>query len=280
MSQALEWLEKNQEKTLAEIQEAEAPHDDDEPPALQPGETAQSLRCADCGKKFRSTQQAEFHAAKSGHTNFEESTEEIKPLTEEEKAAKLQEMREKLAAKRAGQTEQEKEEKKKNEAIRRKATKEGQDIQEQLQAKERLKEAQAKKREKEADKEAKDRALRKIEEDKRARREKAEKERAARAGLPPPQSAAPAAVAAPAASKPSASHTQARLRLQTSNGTVTKTFPAETTLFEVAHALSEDPGVQVTSFMSNFPKKVFDRSDFGQSLKEAGMVPSSALIVQ
>jgi len=58
-----------------------------------------------------------------------------------------------------------------------------------------------------------------------------------------------------------------------------KTFPVETTLFEVAHAL-EETGVQVNSFMQNFPKKVFDRTDFGMTLKEAGMVPSAALIIQ
>jgi hypothetical protein len=58
-----------------------------------------------------------------------------------------------------------------------------------------------------------------------------------------------------------------------------KNFPAETTLFEVAHALSEQ-GIEVSTFTQTFPKKVFDRTDFGQTLKEAGMVPSAALIVK
>lgn len=49
------------------------------------------------------------------HTDFSESTEEIKPLTEEEKKAKLEELRERLAAKRAGGSEQDKLDKKKNE---------------------------------------------------------------------------------------------------------------------------------------------------------------------
>lgn len=34
---------------------------------------------------FKAPEQMEFHAAKTGHVNFGESTEEIKPLTEEEK---------------------------------------------------------------------------------------------------------------------------------------------------------------------------------------------------
>jgi hypothetical protein len=51
----------------------------------------------------------------SGHDRFEESTEEIAPLTEEEKKQKLQELREALAEKRAKQSLVDKEEQKKNE---------------------------------------------------------------------------------------------------------------------------------------------------------------------
>ena len=87
----------------------------DEGPPLQPGEEPRSLVCNECGKKFRSQAQAEFHASKSEHVDFSESTEEIAPLTEEEKKAKLQELRERLAAKRATQSEQDKVDKKRNE---------------------------------------------------------------------------------------------------------------------------------------------------------------------
>ena len=45
---------------------------------------------------------AELHAAKSGHVNFSESTEVIKPLNEEEKKAKLAELQARLLAKREG----------------------------------------------------------------------------------------------------------------------------------------------------------------------------------
>jgi hypothetical protein len=53
--------------------------------------TAQSLKCSDCGKILKSAAFASFHAEKSGHTNFEESTEEVKPLTEQEKKERLEE---------------------------------------------------------------------------------------------------------------------------------------------------------------------------------------------
>lgn len=41
------------------------------------GAEAKSLKCSDCGKVFRSQATASFHAEKSGHENFEESTEEV-----------------------------------------------------------------------------------------------------------------------------------------------------------------------------------------------------------
>lgn len=93
-----------------------------------------------CGKVFKNTALANFHAEKSGHDQFEESTEEvrqtrpthycidcdlpkIKPLTEEEKKQRLEELREKMAEKRAKKAVEEAKEHKANEALRRKAGK-------------------------------------------------------------------------------------------------------------------------------------------------------------
>lgn len=200
-------------------------------------------------------------------------------MTEEEKAARLNELRAKLAEKRAGMSEQDKLDKKRNDEIRRKATKEQQDIKEDLQKKEQLKEAAAKRREKLEEMEAKKRIQAKIAADKEERRLKAEREKAARAGQAMPV-AEPVVPAKPAVPRPSGAYTESRLRLQTPSGTVQKTFPVETTLFEVAQALTQETGFQPTSFTQNFPKKVFDASDMGQTLKEAGLVPSAALMVR
>ncbi|RAL05780.1 UBA and UBX domain-containing protein [Aspergillus ibericus CBS 121593] len=276
---ALEWLEENQDKSLEEIKEAES----EEGPALKPGEEARSLVCNECGKKFRSHAQAEFHASKSGHVDFSESTEEIAALTEEEKKARLEELRQKLAAKRAGQSEQDKIDKKRNEEIRRKSTKESQDIKEELQRKQMLKEAEQKKKEKQADIEAKKRVKAKIEADREERRLRAERERAERAGVAPPAPppAAPAATTSgPVASKPASAYTETRLRFQTPKGNIMKTLPVTTTLFEVATALQQEHGVEVRSFAQNFPRKVFDAEFFGESLKDLGLIPSASLVVQ
>jgi hypothetical protein len=70
---ALEWLEKNQDKPLEEIQAAEASKDDDDDDEaatqakiaeLETGQ-AKSMVCNECGKKFRSLNAAEFHASKT-----------------------------------------------------------------------------------------------------------------------------------------------------------------------------------------------------------------------
>jgi hypothetical protein len=55
----------------------------------------------------------------SGHENFSESTEEIAPLTEEEKKQRLEELRAKMAEKRANQAIMDKEEQRKNEVYHR-----------------------------------------------------------------------------------------------------------------------------------------------------------------
>jgi hypothetical protein len=190
-------------------------------------------------------------------------------------------LREKMQEKRAKQALLDKEEQKKNEKIRMKSTKEVQDAKEKLAQQEQIKAAAKKRQEKLDDAAAKKRIQEKIAADKEARRLKAETDKANREGrssIP-----APDVVAAPAAgsSGPKKEVTEARLRLQTNGGTVTKTFPVETTLFEVGIALEGENGGPVTSFTMTFPRKTFSGSvDFGKTLKEAGLAPSAVLIVK
>ena len=54
---------------------------------------AQSYKCNECGKILSNMANLELHANKTGHSDFEESTERIQPLTEEEKAAKIAEIK-------------------------------------------------------------------------------------------------------------------------------------------------------------------------------------------
>jgi UBX domain-containing protein 1/4 len=279
VADAIEWLDTNSEKTVEQIQAEDAA--DAESKAAEAADQARSLVCNECGKRFRGTAQAEYHASKTEHQDFSESTEEIAPLTEEEKKAKLEELREKMAAKKAVLSEQDKIDKKKNEQIAAKKTKESQDIKEQLKVKEQIKDAEKKRREKTADIEAKKRIQARIAADKEERRLKTEREKAERAGTAPPtpQSAAPVAAAASTTSKPASEYTETRLRLQTAAGNIMKTFPVNTTLFEVAAAVGEEIGRDVESFTQNFPKKIFNNEYFGETLKDLKLVPSASLIV-
>jgi len=61
---------------------------------------------------------------------------------------------------------------------------------------------------------------------------------------------------------------------------VLKTFSVNTTLFEVASAVGDEIGQDVESFTQNFPRKVFDKEYFGETLKDLKMVPSASLIVK
>lgn len=108
-------MEKNQDKPLEEITRTPEADHTVESTSLASAEEARSLVCNECGKSFRSKEQAEFHATKSGHVDFAESTAEIAPLTEAEKKAKLEELRQKLEQKRSGASDQDKLDHKKNE---------------------------------------------------------------------------------------------------------------------------------------------------------------------
>jgi UBX domain-containing protein 1/4 len=166
--------------------------------------------------------------------------------------------------------------------IRQKSTKETQEAKEELQRKQQIKEAAKKRQEKLDDLDAKRRIKAKIEADRAERKRKDEEAKAAREGRAVAAAApAAAAPAAPSAPKPAAAHTEARLRLQLPTKTLQKTYPADTTLFEVAQQLEADEGTAVTSFTMNFPRKTFEGGiDFSQTLKEAGLVPSAVLIAK
>lgn len=63
-----------------------------------------------CNKLFKSQLEVEYHATKSGHSKFSESTEEKKPLTDEEKQEQLRKLEERLKEKRKEREEKEKQE--------------------------------------------------------------------------------------------------------------------------------------------------------------------------
>jgi hypothetical protein len=69
VQQALNWLEENQDKPLEELQASQAAGaaggDEEGAVSMPSGETASSLVCNECGKRFRNHDQASFHASKT-----------------------------------------------------------------------------------------------------------------------------------------------------------------------------------------------------------------------
>mmetsp|Transcript_34456 Transcript_34456/g.50598 ORF Transcript_34456/g.50598 Transcript_34456/m.50598 type:complete len:556 (+) Transcript_34456:154-1821(+) len=130
---------------------------------------AQSYKCNECGKILSNMANLELHANKTGHSDFEECTEAVKPLTPEEKAAKLVQIKALLKAKRAEREKQEKEEDVEREKRRRFMGQEMSKTKEQMEIEKRKRDAQMKKREKESFKRERERIRAELAKDKAER---------------------------------------------------------------------------------------------------------------
>ena len=155
---AVEWIMEHQDDD-----------DIDEPIPLEHVEKAQSYKCNECGKVLSNMANLELHANKTGHSDFEESTEAVKPLTAEEKAKKIEEIKSLLKAKRLEREEAEKAEEKERERQRRLMGKEISKTREQLESEQRKRDAMQRKREKEAAKRERERIRAELAKDKAER---------------------------------------------------------------------------------------------------------------
>ncbi|GAA5931123.1 uncharacterized protein JCM15063_002549 [Sporobolomyces koalae] len=304
LSPALDFLEKHADQseewwsttTTTSSTTENKEEDDDQDVEIQGSVEAKSLRCTECGKTFRNAALAQFHGTKSGHSSFEESTEEIKPLTEEEKAEKLKELRIKMEEKRKVQAKKDAEEAKANEAIRRKGGKDAQQIKQELQLKEAEKAAIQRKKDKADEIAARKRIKDQIEADKRARAERTAREKALREGRNPDlavealrnptgatanasTSQQPVASTAAPADKKDYDQT-ARLQLRVPNGPpIVHTAQGSDTLKQVSEFVTSQTGIQNPGFTSSFPRKTFGVQDLDKTLGELGLTPSAVLMV-
>ncbi|TFY73514.1 hypothetical protein EWM64_g10498 [Hericium alpestre] len=206
------------------------------------GAEAKSIKCSQCGKVFKNTALANYHAEKSGHDQFEESVEELKPLTEEEKKQKLEELRVRMTEKRAKKAAADAKEAQANEAIRRKGGRDMGEIKEDMEKKQALKDAEAKRR----------------------------------AAAPAPSAAA--ATPAPAVAGKDFKETRLQIRLASGGQPYTTTLPSESTLLEVAEYLAGQTlsvDVETVTLAQHFPRKQFSRADFSRTLRELGLTPSA-----
>ncbi|GAA5827749.1 hypothetical protein JCM11251_007654 [Rhodosporidiobolus azoricus] len=293
LSQALDYLEANSEKPDEWwVSQAEEGADEDEEMAKLEGEgEAKSLKCMECGKIFKNTALAQYHGTKSGHSQFEESTEEVKPLTEEEKAQKLKELRAKMDEKRRAQAVADAADAKRNEEIRRKSGKEEAQRREELKVKEAQREAEKRRKEKADDVAARNRIKAQIEADKQARAAKTAREKALREGRNPDEAASSVSSSSvPSATAPQPStatssgekktYDTARLQIRVPNGPpIVHSAPATSSLREVVEFVKKETGMGSVQLTTTFPRKTYSDADLDQDLKTAGLVPSAVLLV-
>ncbi|KAI3634606.1 hypothetical protein MIR68_006987 [Amoeboaphelidium protococcarum] len=247
---------------------------------------AKSLQCQDCGKLLKSTQVAEYHAAKTGHQNFAESTEEVKSLTEEEKRLKLEELKQKLAEKRAKEQEEEKLRQRENEKMRRITGKEITAVKQKTQEDLIKKQLEEQKRQKQEDLRARQRIKEQIEADKRARAEKAAREKMLREGGSGDQSMSQQVL--PQANSPlvtpeiKGDYSESRLQVRApGKSPIVLNCKSDDTLSVVCSQLTNDHHLsQQFTLSTTFPRKQFTSADMNKTLKELDLVPSAAIILQ
>lgn len=158
---AVEWLLNHQDDDDIDDPIEKVPKDG--------GAVAQSYKCNECGKILSNMANLELHANKTGHSDFEESTEFKKPLTEEEKAAKILEIKSLLKAKRAEREETEKAENVNREKQRRFMGQEMQKTREEMEIEARKRMAKQRKKEKEDALKERERIRAELEKDRRER---------------------------------------------------------------------------------------------------------------
>jgi len=235
-----------------------------------------SMRCDDCQKSFPSEDALVFHASKTGHSNFSESTEQVKPKSPEEVKAQLAALEAKIKENRRIKEEKEKQEALERERSRRTTGKEIVELRQKFKDDEIKRDAEARRREKEEDAIARKRVLEQIERDREERRQRQAGINPATAPLPAP--AAQAII--PAA--PAKDYNETRIQIRLTNGqTLNQSFKANDSLAAVRCYVitNRTDGDVPFQLMTSFPKKVYAEEDMPKTLKDLKLVPSAVLIL-
>ncbi|KAH8248001.1 hypothetical protein KR032_009738 [Drosophila birchii] len=239
---------------------------------------AKSLKCDDCGKVLKDHTEVEYHAAKTGHSNFSESTEEKKALTEEEKKAQLALIEEKLKQKRIEREEREKVDALEREKNRIKSGKDMTEAKRRMEELEMKKIVEQRKREKDEEKAARDRVRAQIEADKAARKAREQKE-AGKSEPAPSVSSTTVSSPAPAVTSPQRVYTETRIQVRLQDGsTLQETFNIKEQLSAVRVFIQVKTGIETPfSLMTTFPRQLFAEEDYEKPLEVLGLVPSAVI---
>lgn len=241
---------------------------------------ANCLVCDDCGKLFNSVDFAQLHAVKSGHENFSESKEQMKLMTDEEKAQRLAELKVKLQEKRKLDAIKAEEEQRRNDQIRRKATKDTMEMKRELEEKQALKAAQERLREKQEEKQLRERIKQQIAEDRQRMKEKAAQEKRLAEGKPLVMESAKPLVAQTTSSITDS----VRLQIRLPDGkSLRESLPSSMTLRKLLELVQEKTGFGLGMYglMIPLPPRDFDGdSEADSTLASLGLCPSASLVLR
>jgi len=282
MEQAINWILENPAKIAKGPTQSSTTAQDSAQGSSSASTEENSLayKCDDCGKVFFNAQKVEFHAVRSGHTNFSESDQEGKPvpLTEEEKKQKLKELQERIKVRRAAKEKEEELEKFEAEKARIASGKNMAEVKKRLQDAEMKKALEERKREKQRTKDAQDRVMRLLEEDKERRRQSNNKDNKEQ----PKEEKPPAQEPAP--KQPTKEYTDCRIQFRLPSGPpVVQTFSAREPLsaarcwVRVNHP-PRAPKTQI-GLSTAYPRRTFQEDQMEMPLDSLGLVPASVLVV-
>lgn len=285
---ALDWLEANGDNEENFIEGSE-----------ETGTTKKKtcLMCNGCKKKFSGLEQAELHAARTLHDDFVEAeieneseyesvpSEPVPILTEEQKAARLAELRAKLAVKKAAREKEAKE----AEVLRKASSKELEQVRREMQAKEMKRLAEERRLEKIADKKRREEIKKQIEEDRENKKRQIEAEKAKLAGTTATGADSVQIESVPVSTSAASLSTSARIqvKLPPPNVPLKLTFdsPSTQTLKDLKERIKSEcpPGViknNNVELMQTFPTRIFGKDEDNCTLNELGLAPSASLILK
>lgn len=244
--------------------------------AAAPGGVAASLKCDECGKLLKDADAVQYHAAKSGHSQFSESTEAIKPLTEEEKAEQRARLQQRLVEKRLMRQEEEKKQAIEAEKIRRKSGRDLSSAKDNFDRQRKLQDAENRKREMLEAKRAKEEIMAKVAADKAAR-QAAKAKPAAQASTQPPAQTASTVGGAPPEKK---QYTDCKVRVRLPDGkAVMHTFAPTDKLSAVVTFVRSHYAEGSFSLKMAMPPKTFQGTDMDKTLQDLNLMPSANLMV-
>lgn len=266
-------MEEQESKIEQEV--AENSNQEDNPQKEQ--QQAHSLKCDECGKLLKDADAATTHAIKTKHESFSESTESIKPKTQEEIEEEKKRLQEKLARMRREREEKEKQADIERELARRKQGRQIVEIRQKVQEQEMIRLAEEKRKEKKRLEEQKQKVKEQIARDREAMKKSQEP---AQISINQLQTAA--AAVATLETTPQRSYDECRIQVRQTDGKVIQhTFKAKEQLAAVRLWIelnrTDDKGN--FNILQPFPRKQYTEEEMMMTLEMLKLVPATSLII-